>query len=128
MDRLTFRSQFAIHTWVFEEFDFLFTRIYTAPTAPVGFVNVSNVTRTSFTLHWGPVPCIHRNGIITGYLVMYGIQGTERSQSLRTTNGNVLSANIVGLLPDFVYRVEIAGVNSVGAGVSTFVDVRTSQG
>lgn len=72
---------------------------------------LSEVTTSSITVKWGPVPCIERNGIITGYLVNYGY-GIEN-----VTEGNSTETLLSNLTPSTSYNVRVAAVNDAGIGV-----------
>ena len=82
-------------------------------------VNVSSVDSSSVNINWGEVPCQHRNGEITGYVVVYRkVLGGERRQ---TQEGMVMengqTATIDNLDPLTEYNIMVAAVNSVGTGV-----------
>ena len=50
--------------------------LFSAPSAAPEEIKLKEVTSTSITLMWGPVPCDHRNGNITGYVVRYRKYGS----------------------------------------------------
>ena len=87
----------------------------TAPTgAPDGVSEVS-VAANSITVQWGEVPCLHRNGDITGYIV----EVTRSEMVVATVNvngGSAREATVSGLNPSTEYTVTVAAVNSVGTG------------
>ena len=85
-----------------------------APSAAPNFVTVSKVTSSSITVQWGAVPCIHRNGDITGYSVQYGVVGSESTQTMFVSGA---SASITGLVESTTYTIEVAAVNDAGIGV-----------
>ena len=95
-------------------------------------VNVSSVDSSSIDINWGKVPCQHRNGEITGYVVKYrkvlGSGRGERRQTqeeMVTVNGQ--TTTIDNLDPLTEYSVMVAAVNSAGTGV--FSDpVTTNKG
>ena len=58
-------------------------------------------------------PCIHQNGDITGYKVMYGVAGSGSTQNIRTEGDRT---EISGLEISTNYSIEVAAVNSVGVG------------
>ena len=88
--------------------------IFTVPSAPPSSVMVTDVTSTTITVQWGPVPCIHQNGAITGYSVRYG----EIGETLTTINVTGASAmqTISNLVPSTNYSIEVAAGNSAGTG------------
>ena len=83
-----------------------------APSAAPDPVTVTGVTSSSITVQWGMVPCIHRNGEITGYSVQYG-----ETQNMRVSgNSSGGMATISGLSPATMYTVVVAAENSAGTG------------
>ena len=62
---------------------------------------------TSITLMWGPVPCDHRNGNITGYVVRYRIYGSGVFRN-ETTGGSTMEFAITGLEPSTEYEIKVA--------------------
>ena len=95
--------------------------MHTVPSAPPTSVRVSEVTSSSITVQWGPVDCIHRNGNITGYSVLY--REIESAMENRTINIISLQVTITGLTPSTEYTVSVAAVNSAGTGVYSEDDV-----
>ena len=75
------------------------------------------MNRTTITVQWGPVNCVHRNGEITGYSVQYGEMGSESTQNMRVSgNSSGGMATISGLSPATMYTVVVAAENSAGTG------------
>ena len=85
-----------------------------APSAAPTSVSVSEVTSSSITVQWGAVPCIHRNGDITGYSVQYGVVGSESTQTISVSGD--FSGVISNLEPPTNYSIKVAAMNSVGIG------------
>ena len=71
-------------------------------------------TSSSITVQWEMVPCIHRNGNITGYSVQY--TGGGSIDSTPVPGGSVMEATISGLVPSTTYSIQVAAVNSAGTG------------
>ena len=72
---------------------------------------------TTITVQWGMVPCVHRNGEITGYSVQYGVMGSDSTQNMRVSgNSSGGVATISGLSPATMYTVVVAAENSAGTG------------
>ena len=93
-------------------------------TAPTGTLSLSpgTVTTNSITVQWEEVPCLHRNGEITGYTVVTRTSGEDD----RVVNdGNARSATVSGLTPNTQYTVLVAAVNSAGTGPATSIDIET---
>ena len=98
--------------------------LLSAPSAgPENIVSYDVVPR-SFSVQWGLVPCIHRNGDITGYSVKYGEIGSDIRN---IDNAERFTTNFSGVMPDTKYSVEVAGVNSNGVGVYQSIRVITPQ-
>ena len=89
---------------------------YAAPSAAPDPVSVSVLNSTAITVQWEMVPCIHRNGDITGYSVQYTGGGSTQTISVSGDSiGGMVT--ISGLSPATMYRVEVAAVNSADTGV-----------
>ena len=82
-----------------------------APSAAPNSVIVSEVTSSSITVQWGTVPCIHRNGDITGYSVQYGVVGGASTQTISVSGD--FSGVISNLEPSTNYSIKVAAMNSV---------------
>ena len=82
-----------------------------APSAPPDSVTVAGMTSSTLTVQWGMVPCIHRNGEITGYSVRYSGGG-----STQTVTVVEMEVTIQDLMPSTNYFIEVAAVNNAGIG------------
>ena len=89
----------------------------TAPSASPAFVNISKITSSSITVHWGTVDCIHRNGAITGYTVVYMSVDGKHNHTNNTSGDSVMEMTILGLKPSSRYSVTVAAVNTAGIGI-----------
>ena len=79
------------------------------PTTPTG-VTVSNVTPTSFVVHWAPDP----------HTSMYKVRVTYQGNLVRqVTVGPVASASVTGLTADHTYTVHVSAGNSGGFSSET---------
>ena len=97
----------------------------TAPTgAPDGVSEVS-VTANSITVQWGEVPCMDRNGVITGYIVEARISGTL-IRTVNVNDGSAREVTVSGLNPATDYLVLVAAVNSVGSGPFSGITITTA--
>ena len=97
-----------------------------APSAAPTNVDVSDVTSSSITVQWGTVPCIHRNGDITGYSVQYGVVGSESTQTM-TVSGD-FSGVISNLESSTNYSIKVAAMNNVGIGAYSNVVIAQTDG
>ena len=92
-----------------------------APSAAPANVRRTGITSTSITVRWGKVPCIHRNGDITGYIVQYG------SQTQSVSGGSVTETTISNLTPSTTYNIQVAAVNDADTGgFSSSISIMTS--
>ena len=86
-----------------------------APSAAPSSVSVTAVSPSSLNVQWEMVPCICRNGNITGYLVKY--TGGGSTQTMSVSGSSTTEVNITGLSPSTSYDVQMAAVNDAGTGV-----------
>ena len=89
-----------------------------APTGALGTVTPS-VTSRNIMVTWDTIECIERNGIITGYTVVFQEQGGANVSG--NTVDRTFSAG--GLTPGTNYTFQVAGVNDAGTG--PFTDITT---
>ena len=89
----------------------------TAPSAAPTTVHVSVANSTAITVQWERVPCIHRNGDITGYSVRYTGGGSVPQNMSVSGDSSGGMVTISGLSPATMYTVEVAAVNSADTGV-----------
>ena len=80
-----------------------------APSAAPTNVRMT-VTNTSITVQWGAVPCIERNGDITGYIVQYG------NETQNVSGGSVTETTISNLTPSTTYNIQVAAMNDADTG------------
>ena len=69
------------------------------------------MTSSNITVQWGPVDCIHRNGDITGYSVLYVSETVSVSGD---SSGGMYV--ISGLMPSTNYSIQVAAETSTGTG------------
>ena len=97
----------------------------TAPTgAPDGISEVS-VTANSITVQWGEVPCMDRNGEITGYTVEATLSGMVVATE-NVNDGSAREGTVFGLTPSTDYLVLVAAFNSVGTGPFSVISITTA--
>ena len=96
----------------------------TAPSGSPTGINEVAVTPNTITVQWGEVPCLHRNGEITGYIVE-AITSGEVVRTVNVPDGNARRATVTYLNSSTQYTVEVAAVNSAGVGPSTGIAVQT---
>ena len=88
-----------------------------APSAPPPSVSATVQSSTSITVQWGEVPCIHQNGVITGYSVQYGVVGSGNTQAMPVDGADTTQTTITDLTPSTTYSISVAGVNNQLIGV-----------
>ena len=95
----------------------------TVPSAGPASLSHGTVTANSITVQWEEVPCLHRNGEITGYTVVARTSGEVKSVDVDVDDGR--EATVSGLTPSTPYSVSVAAINSAGTGPATGIDVET---
>ena len=95
----------------------------TAPSDGPASVTDGTVTANSITVQWEEVPCLHRNGEITGYTVVARTSGEDDITEF--VNGGARSATVSGLEPSTQYTVLVAASNGAGTGPATSIIVET---
>ena len=107
-------------TWLYScMYSIVMYSFITVPSASPEMVNASLLHFSSIDVRWGEVPCIYRNGEITGYVVMYNKISLQRSsrqiqKQMVVMDGHAVTIN--NLTPLTEYSVMVAGVNSAGTG------------
>ena len=94
----------------------------TAPSAGPASVTAGTVTANSITVQWEEVPCLHRNGEITGYTVVARTSG-EVVKSVDVDADDGREVTVSGLNPNTQYSVIVAAVNSAGTSPATSIDI-----
>ena len=82
------------------------------------------VTAISITIQWGEVPCLDRNGVITGYIIEAIISAT-RIRSVNVNDGSAREATVTELNPSTAYTVSLQAVNSAGSGPIRSIAIET---
>ena len=88
-------------------------------------VSLTFATFNYITLQWEMVPCEHRNGDITGYIVEYREMGSVNAGSetvMSITGASVTEATISNLMPS-TNSIQVAAVNNAGTGVFSNVTI-----
>ena len=98
----------------------------TAPSSTVILLSAGTVTAKSIIVQWEEVPCLHRNGEITGYTVVARTSG-EDERVVNVNDGNARSATVSGLTPSTQYTVSVAAVNGAGTGPTSEIDIMTCK-
>ncbi len=98
-----------------------------APTGSPGVPTASVIMSTNITLTWTEISILMRNGIITVYVIKYGV-GTTRNITINSAS-NSTTHLITDLKPFTEYTFTVAGVNSVNTGPfsSTSRIIRTAE-
>ena len=94
-------------------FDILHTFLI-APSAAPTSVNILEITPSNIAVQWGMVPCIERNGDVTGYSVQYS--GGGDTHTLFISGGGATFATLSNLRSSAAYTIKVAPVNSAGVG------------
>ena len=71
------------------------------------------------------MPCLHRNGEITGYIVDATLSGMIAATE-NVDGGSAREATVSGLTPSTEYTVTVAAVNSVGSGPFSGITITTA--
>ena len=79
----------------------------------------------SITVTWEPVPCMYRNGVITGYVIRYRELNNDSVSVETITRDKTSVFEITGLKPSTQYEIEVAAINSVGTGRFTNFNTTT---
>ena len=98
-----------------------------APSAGPASVTADTVTARSITVQWEEVPCLHRNGEITGYTVVARTSGEDERVDT-VSDGNARSAIVSELTSETEYTVSVAAVNGAGTGIASSIDIETPGG
>ena len=98
----------------------------TAPSRPPDGVSEVSVTVNSITVQWGEVPCLHRNGEITGYIVEVTLSGMVVATE-NVNDGSARRATASGLNPSTEYFVLVAAVNSADTGPFSGTPITTAS-
>ncbi|XP_048579794.1 uncharacterized protein LOC5501224 isoform X1 [Nematostella vectensis] len=104
---------------------------WTAEEAPSSYpsnITITNVTSTTLSLQWGPVPAEYRNGLIVSYTVRYHISGNSTYKEMMIANCNQ-SAVIINLRMFTRYILLVRASTKVGGGPwSDVINVTTQEG
>ena len=93
-----------------------FFPLHSVPSAAPTSVGALVMNSTAINVQWGPVDCIHRNGYITGYSLLYAGRGSIHALSVsEDSNGGMTTISELSVAT--VYTVEVAAETSVGVGV-----------
>ena len=97
----------------------------TAPSRPPDGVSEVSVTVNSITVQWGEVPCMDRNGEITGYIVEVTLSGMIVATE-NVNDGSARRGTVSGLTPSTQYTVSLQAVNSAGSGPFSGISIETA--
>ncbi len=94
----------------------MFASLFVAPSGSPGIPSAvaNTIMSTNITLTWTEINMAQRNGIITHYIIQYGV-GTNRNMSINTQS-SATTHLITDLKPFTNYTFTVAGVNSVNRG------------
>ena len=93
------------------------------PTAPSAGPASVTATTSSITVQWEEVPCLHRNGEITGYTVVARTSGeNDRVVDVYDVREVIMS----GLNRNTQYIVYVTASNGAGTGPASSIDIKTA--
>uniref|UniRef100_A0A671SPN1 Protein sidekick-1-like n=1 Tax=Sinocyclocheilus anshuiensis TaxID=1608454 RepID=A0A671SPN1_9TELE len=84
---------------------------------PVGRLSFTEILDTSLRVSWEEP--VDKNGIITGYLVSWEVQGKNQSRVARTLTNSTLDYKVTGLTSLTTYTLEVAAMTEAGVGTLT---------
>ena len=98
------------------------------PSAAPANLSVVSSTSSSITIQWKAVPCEHRNGIITSYIIRLRSRDSNGSargfrEDYSVVNGEPRQTEITELEPSTQYEIQVAAVNSAGIGPFTTISL-----
>ena len=98
------------------------------PTAPPAAIEVTKKTSQSISLKWNAVPDDHKNGIITGYRVIYQALPNGTSFNVTVNVGGegeqeTMSAKLDELNEFTNYSIRVLGFTAKGDGPPTAVKI-----
>ena len=89
---------------------------HTAPSEPPSNVGATS-TSSTITVQWEMVPCIHRNGDMTGYSVRYTEVESGSTQTIPVSRADTLTTTIEDVMSSTNYSIEVAAVNGDLIGI-----------
>uniref|UniRef100_A0A672MUB9 Sidekick cell adhesion molecule 1 n=1 Tax=Sinocyclocheilus grahami TaxID=75366 RepID=A0A672MUB9_SINGR len=84
---------------------------------PVGRLSFTEILDTSLRVSWEEP--MDKNGIVTGYLVSWEVQGKNQSRVARTLTNSTLDFKVTGLTSLTTYTLEVAAMTEAGIGTLT---------
>ena len=89
--------------------------LFPVPSAAPSSVSVSVVNSTAFTVQWGMIICINRNGDITYYRIH--VVGNVEIEKVVNASDDAREVTIISeLTPSTTYSIQVAAVNNIGTG------------
>ena len=85
-----------------------------APGVPPPDLITKAVSYDTVQIVWGEIPCIKRNGLITGYVINVSLDG-EVVTSISSV-GSSTNTTVSSLLPLRTYSVSVAALSDQGTG------------
>ena len=86
------------------------------------------MTFSSITVQWGAVDCIHNNGDITGYSILYEVLGSGSARTMIVSGEDTRQTTISNLNPSTTYSVQVGAENNAGTGVYSEPKVAVTNG
>ena len=95
--------------------DCKYVSILLGPSSPPTNIAANVTNSTSIEVMWDLVLAIHRNGDITGYVVVYGILGMDTADSVNVT-ASTLNVVLTGLEEYMKYDIRVSAYTAMGSG------------
>ncbi|XP_062818396.1 granulocyte colony-stimulating factor receptor isoform X1 [Anolis carolinensis] len=86
-------------------------------------LHTGNITKSTASLYWEPIPVEKQNGFITSYTIFWN--GTNEDMSSAVVNASVDTFTLRGLWPSRMYQVHIMASNAAGSTNGTTLTLHT---
>ena len=90
--------------------------LFAVPTGVPESFKGKSVNGTSIALQWKEIFSYQRNGVITGYKVLYKLMNSTVTPIILSVAGNKLTVIVQNLRVNISYEFKIAGETKIGIG------------
>ncbi|XP_034045142.1 protein sidekick-1-like isoform X2 [Thalassophryne amazonica] len=90
---------------------------------PVRHLSFTEILDTSIRVSW--VEPEEKNGIVTGYVLLWEVSGVQSSCEERFLSNSTLQYQLTGLTSTTMYTLQVAAVTGAGRGVVTYSNIST---